>query len=448
MGYLMAYRKTKKTVIVLGIIMFVVFSSLICVVGGYVGYVVLTYYRLGNTTLEVNNNNTNKISSDDIGSKEFSISTYNIGFGAYDRDYSFFMDKSEFKQEYIESQGRKDNSGLYGKGVSEEKILQNTHGAYQLLQNYEDFDFMLYQEVDTKSTRAHNVNQLEIGNEYFTDYASVHGVNYHSAYLAYPFADPIGASNSGITTYTKYEITKANRQEFTITKDFFGKFFDLDRAFTISELPIMGSDKKLYIFNVHMSAYDKDGIVRKAQLSQLISAIKTARDVNGFNNYVVVGGDFNHDLVIDNPALSEDYMANIFDKQETDILKTDWYNYFRLNDSLHDQNVTNLITGITEKYVSDFKGQRLKAYGPTNLATARDASIPFVDANNNGIIDNAMVSIDGFLVSDNISVSSVVTLGSGTGLQEENLDENDPRYGLGFVYSDHNPVVMNFTLLN
>ena len=51
------------------------------------------------------------LKSSDVGGKEFSISTYNIGFGAYERDYSFFMDKSKFKEEYQESQGQVNTAG-------------------------------------------------------------------------------------------------------------------------------------------------------------------------------------------------------------------------------------------------------------------------------------------------------------------------------------------------
>lgn len=56
-----------------------------------------------------------------------------------------------------------------------------------------------------------------------------------------------------------------------------------------------------------------------------------------------------------------------------------------------------------------------------------------------------MVTIDGFLVSDNIAVTEIKTIGSGL-VSKENLPESDPRHGLGFVYSDHNPVLMSFKL--
>lgn len=196
-----------------------------------------------------------------------------------------------------------------------------------------------------------------------------------------------------------------------------------------------------------MSAYDENGVIRKLQLAQLKEAISIARDIDGDNNFVIIGGDFNHDLVIDNPLMDQNYVDNIFNKQETDILNTDWYNYLRLNEAQDGTKVTNLISGEVEDYTYDFKDLNLKAYGPTNIGTCRDASIPFQDKNGNGIVDNAMVSIDGFLVSDNVEVSLIETIGSGVGLQSETLPTSDPRYGLGFVYSDHNPVVMTFKLL-
>ncbi len=443
----MSDKKKKKPWVIALISVGSLLGLIVLLLVGYVGYISLSYYRIGDETLVVNNNQTTALLKSDIATKEFSISTYNIGFGAYERDYSFFMDTSEFKAEYQTSQGQVETSGKKARGISKDNVLKNTNGAYDTINKLGNLDFMLYQEVDTSSTRSFKVNQLEIGNAKHENYGMVYGVNYHSAYLAYPVHEPIGQSNSGITTYSKYNVTSAERKEFKITDAFFGKFFDLDRAFTISEVKITDSVQKLYIFNVHMSAYDENGVVRKLQLEQLKEAIKVARDIDGDNNYVVVGGDFKHDLVIDNPTLNATYKANIFDKQETAILKTDWFNYFRLNESQDGAEVQNLISGEVETYAYDFKDMHLNAYGPTNIGTCRDASIPFDDKNENGIVDNSMVTIDGFLVSDNIEVTNIETIGSGAGLQEENLATTDPRYGLGFVYSDHNPVLMNFKLL-
>lgn len=435
-------KPLKITLISVGSVLLV----FLLVVVSYVGYIVGSYSRIGDVSLTVSNNQAAKIQSSDIDSKTFKISTYNIGFGAYERDYSFFMDSSVFKDEYVESQNTKSTTGTRAHAISKERAIFNATGAYDTILKVNDLDFALYQEVDTSSTRAYKVNQLEIGNEKHEGYASVYGVNYHSAFLAYPFHEPIGKSNSGITTYSKYAVDEAYRHEFKITDSFFGKFFDLDRAFTVSEIAIEGTSQKLYIFNIHMSAYDENGVVRKVQLQQLKEAYIAARDKDGFDNFVVIGGDFNHDLVIDSPTTSEHYKTNVFNKQETDGLNTDWYNYLRLDPSKHGQTVTNL-WGEEEVYLYDFLDTDISAHGPVNFPTCRDASIPFADKNDNGLIDNFMVTIDGFLVSDNIEVTNIETLGSANSeYQAENLQASDPRYGYGFVYSDHNPVLMEFKL--
>lgn len=197
-----------------------ILGLVVVVLLGYVGYIAFSYYRIGDTVLSVHTSENAALKSSDVGGKEFSISTYNIGFGAYERDYSFFMDKSKFKEEYQESQGQVNTAGKRAHGLSRENVIKNTEGAYATIDTFAP-DFMLYQEVDTESTRSYRVNQHEMGNELFSAYDRAFALNYHSAFLAYPFNEPIGQSNSGISTYAKYEISKAWRKEFKITDSFF-----------------------------------------------------------------------------------------------------------------------------------------------------------------------------------------------------------------------------------
>ena len=75
----------KKIVSFLGILLLI----LVLLIGGYFGYVMIQYYRIGDVVnLEIDRNNDNKTIS---LNREYTISTYNIGFGAYNHDYSFFM---------------------------------------------------------------------------------------------------------------------------------------------------------------------------------------------------------------------------------------------------------------------------------------------------------------------------------------------------------------------
>ena len=54
-----------------------------------------------------------------------------------------------------------------------------------------------------------------------------------------------------------------------MTTSFIDKLFDLDRCFAVNYLPVEGSDKKLVLINLHMSAYDKGGTIRAEQLKML-----------------------------------------------------------------------------------------------------------------------------------------------------------------------------------
>ena len=76
----------KRVLVVLGI---VVLAALL-VVGGYVAYLMITYNRIAdNDPVEVVNNSSAQLAK----GVTYSAATYNIGFGAYTPDYTFFMDE-------------------------------------------------------------------------------------------------------------------------------------------------------------------------------------------------------------------------------------------------------------------------------------------------------------------------------------------------------------------
>lgn len=114
----------------------------------------------------------------------YSVVTYNIGFGAYGPDYSFFMDTGEMKD------GTK-TSGKYGKAMSLESVEAHTEGALGVIEDL-DADFYLLQEVDEDADRSYHVNQKEFIKTAMTGYASVFANNFHSAYLFYHLMTPMG----------------------------------------------------------------------------------------------------------------------------------------------------------------------------------------------------------------------------------------------------------------
>ena len=346
----------------------------------FVLYLELSYYRIGDTNIDIHNNQEFYVSL----SEEYSITTFNIGFGAYDREYSFFMDAG-----YMEDGSK--TVGEYGKGISKENTLKNTNGCISVLEQLNS-DFLILEEVDTKSSRSYRVNQKEMLIDKFNNYSYTYASNFHSAFLPYPIHDMHGISNSGILTMSKYNMVYSKRYELPIDQSFVNKFFDLDRCINLVRYKINNSDKMLTVISVHLSAYDEGGVYRKKQIKLLNGLLQEEYD-NG--NYIIVGGDFNHDIV--------EGGSNFSSKQ----LKPDWI-----------QTLSGNEFGDNFKIVSD-----------NTKPSCRGADIPWKE----GFTYSTVV--DGFIISDNIELVSIENIVSING-----MDTN-------FLFSDHNPVNMKFKLV-
>lgn len=348
-------------------------GGIILMLISYVVYLSVQYSRIADfTALAVENPSRETL---DL-SKDYTISTFNIGFGAYDKDYDFFMDSGKMLD-------GKTVTGTRGKAAGYGAALANTEGCIAGIQGH-TADFAFFQEVDQKANRSYFINQYEMLKNAYPNHGAVYASNFHSGYLFYPLNDPHGAVEAGIVTLTKYRAAESVRRSFPVDNGFFNRFFDLDRCFSVTRVP--AGDRQLVLINLHMSAYDEGGIIRQKQLAMLRNVLE-AEAAQG--NYVIAGGDFNHDI-----AGSIGY----FPSQQ---LRPDWV------------NVIDPVEDIPEGFT---------VAASLNAPTCRAAEMPYTA----GV--NYTVVIDGFIVSDNIEVKKT-----------ENID-------LGFEYSDHNPVIMTFAL--
>ena len=119
----------------------------------------------------------------------YRIASYNIGFGAYSDDYSFFMD-----------------GGTESRARSEEAVYENVGGAMAAVQALEP-DFLLLQEVDVDGTRSYHVDELALAVDAMGDgYWSTFAQNYDSPYLFWPPLEPHGANRSGQATFSRFPI--------------------------------------------------------------------------------------------------------------------------------------------------------------------------------------------------------------------------------------------------
>jgi len=236
--------------------------------------VFLAYHRLpDNQTLAV----TQESSRTAETGIEYSVVSWNIGFGAYEEDYGFFMD-----------------GGTQFWAWSPERLQTNLQAIGQLLSE-QNADFLLIQEVDTDATRSYHTDEYGLLQSILTKsgaYSRAFAQNYDSPFLLYPLTQPHGASRSGIGTFSVCGIASAVRRSLPIETGL-TKLLDLDRCCSVCRIPVAGGGE-LVLYNLHLSAYTSDGAIATEQLKMLLADMQSEYEAG---NWCVAGGDFNKDLL-------------------------------------------------------------------------------------------------------------------------------------------------------
>ena len=418
-------------------------GALLLIVAGYLIYVFASYHRIpDNVELTPQPNPGAYLAMDrgaperitvEPGDRTYTIMTYNIGFGAYTPDYSFFMD-----------------GGKYSWARSKDGLRENLISIAKMIRGY-DPDFVVLQEVDTDGTRTYHVDEVEYmcAMDY---YQHVFAENFDSPFLFWPLLEPHGANKSGILTLSKAFIGSALRRSLPVA-DSVTKIVDYDRCYSISRIPLGNVDpgallanpddtsgdgssdastgssgatasRELVIFNVHLSAYSTDA-VREAQLSMLFEDMQ-AEYAKG--NYVICGGDFNHNLRYGN-ASSENVpgWAQPFPKE---ALPSNFSFGFGLPMSkiwIYDRAPTEEEKAEFEKSMQEHEKMAEEGKWPPVINIEHDSCRNADEAYNPDTTFTVLA--DGFIVSDNIEV-----------VYYESID-------LQYAYSDHDPVIMEFRLL-
>ena len=360
----------KTSLKIIGIVLGILILALLA----YIVYLYASYYRIeDNQELVVEapvDDTTTGAAAVLATDTEYSAVTYNIGFGAYLPDYSFFMD-----------------GGTSSWAESPETVQYAINGAGELVKSL-DPDFALIQEIDLDATRSYHTNEYEMLRSSLSEYTTVFAQNYDSAFLFYPFTQPHGSSRSGLGLFSRYPVSSALRRSFPISTSF-SKFFDLDRCYSVSRIPV-DNGKELVIFNLHMSAYGNSDAIRQGQIEMLCNDMAKEYEAG---NYVLCGGDFNHDL----KASEED--AENCESWAFPFPRTELPEHFAF--------CLDLLSSEEREALWN---------------SARNADMEYVP----GV--TYTVTLDGFIISNNIEC-----------LSYENVNT-------GYSYSDHDPVKMEFVL--
>ncbi len=353
----------------IGRIVLSIFLAVVILAAGYVAYVFIAYHRIpDNQELEI----VRPVKYGPAASvgEEYRIVSWNIGFGAYEDDYGFFMD-----------------GGTESWAWSRERLSANMMKIGAKL-NDQKADFLLVQEIDTKSTRTYKMNELELLTDGLGQYTWDFAQNYDSPFLMYPLTQPHGRSRAGIATFSLFDVTSALRRSLPIEKGF-SKFLDLDRCYSVSRIPLKDG-RELVLYNMHLSAYTSDPSTATNQLRMLLEDMQAEYEAGSF---CVAGGDFNKDILGDSSV------------------------WFGKGDKEY--------TWAQPIPPETFDGVDVRLVAPLDEAdpvpSCRNADGPYHEG-------QYVLTIDGFLVSPNVEVRS-----SGV------VDYQ-------FRYSDHNPVYMTFVL--
>lgn len=334
----------KKVLKIVGIVLL----ALVVVAAGYVIYVFAAYHRIeDNQALSVTHGQQTQTAQT---GEVYKIACWNIGFGAYESDYSFFMD-----------------GGTESWAWSEERLLENLDAIGATAEQLEP-DILLLQEVDFDATRTYHVDEaLRLrtydGLDVRTD--SVFAVNYDSPFLFYPFHQPHGASRAGLLSISSFAVRSALRRSLPIETGF-TKLLDLDRCYSVSRIPVENG-KTLCLYNLHLSAYTSDGTIADEQLKMLLEDMQSEYEAG---NYVIGGGDFNKDLLGSS--------GEIFG------VSTEGYTWA--------QPIKTEL----------FEGKNLTLVAPLDesapVPSCRNADAPYHEG-------QLLLTVDGFIVSSNVTVS-------------------------------------------
>jgi len=291
------------------------------------------------------------------------ITTFNLGYCSLDKDQDFFLE-----------------GGTSSRTISREKTFDNLITIEEHLKAF-DSDFYFLQEVDTHGKRSANTNQVEHLASGLRNYNLSFAYNYKTKWVPIPWTHPMGSAFSGLLTLSKKPFLNTTRISLDGQENFPKSLFFPKRCMVVNEVQIT-RNKRLYLINIHLSAYDKDAMFRSKQIAHILKYITNV--YNNKENYIIVGGDFN--LLLDKSAYSDNMPS--------------WVG-----------------TLPKELYDSEFR-----VIFDKKVNTVRSEDQPYVKGRNFETI------IDGFIISPNITVSKIEA------------------HDLGFKNTDHNPVTLSFRL--
>jgi endonuclease/exonuclease/phosphatase family metal-dependent hydrolase len=293
--------------------------------------------------------------------ERISVLSWNLGYAALGADMDFVTD-----------------GGTRYLPRSRANVLENLRGILAALQGV-DADVFLLQEMARASPLNLGVDVIDGLTPRFRDFAWVYEPEVRSRLVP----PPLSVSH-GTGLYSRLAVAGAEKHLIAREDVRLAGLLQREYRMLVARLPVAGTSRAWVLVNVHLAAFD-DGAVRLRQLADIIAF---AEQELAKGNAVVVGGDWNLELVRDR------FPHTTADKDR-----------FWLRDFPLDQLP---------------KGWRA-VFDPW-VPSVRTLHKPYVKG------ESYVTVVDGFLVSPNIAVEEVAGI------------------DLGFRHSDHQPVRVRLRL--
>ncbi|NLC88900.1 MAG: endonuclease/exonuclease/phosphatase family protein [Clostridiaceae bacterium] len=299
-----------------------------------------------------------------------------------DREYSLLS----WSIGYGSRNSSSDNFMEGGYGVRagrRQTVSKNLEGIYAEIAK-SDPDLILLQAVDHESKRSYNFKEDEILGEALG--FGVYTPN-HKAFIPKPW--PVsGRTDAGLAGFSKLKVTSAVRQQLPENYSWPEKMYSISHCLEILRLPVENSDAELVLINLDLKTYATDAETLAKQMEVFFEIITAERDQG---NYVIAGGDFGQTLL---PFSDLSYKSE--------------------NPHWEPGNLD------TASIPTGFK----LLYGNPDIPTRRLNDKPY----DSEAADTICFLTDAFIVSDEIAVKSCES------------------FELDFEFSDHNPLLLKFSL--
>jgi len=200
--------------------------------------------------------------------------TWNLGYAALDREADFFMD-----------------GGHMSRARSRQDVEANLAAIVKLLRAA-DSDVTLLQELDERAHRSCDVPERDTLFAAFPTSFRAFTPNYRVPWVPVPLFEPMGGVRSGIATLSRAAPLETTSLALPGRFAWPNRLFNLKRVALLTRLRVPG-ESGLIVINVHLSAFDKGGWMRREELAFLRQLLV---DEAGSGWSVIAGGDWNSSL--------------------------------------------------------------------------------------------------------------------------------------------------------